>query len=197
MMFNVMTLNDKYIRKIIYEANHLYNKYDLDKNIIPVALDISIRYIKNSIPSEPREKDVLYCAAYFIAIRHPFSHPSNVTRDGFADQFNIKTTSLDWYINRILTELNFIRIHDLQTIPYFIDPTSLIYTVTISIIHSNLSENLINAIIYKKLPDVNILVDKITGILVDRLKILPEIFKRSLRGLVLDIIRGEIKNLRL
>jgi len=32
-MFNVITLNDKYIRKIIYEANQLYNKYDLDKNI--------------------------------------------------------------------------------------------------------------------------------------------------------------------
>lgn len=196
-MFNVMTLNDKYIRKIIYEANHLYSKYDLDKNIIPIALDISIRYIKNSIPSEPREKDVLYCAAYFIAIRHPFSHPSYVTRDGFADQFNIKTTSLDWYVNRILTELDFIRIHDLNQLPYFVDRNSLIHTVTISIIHSNLSESLLNAILYKKMPDVNIIVDNIIGILVDRLKILPDVFKRSLRSLVLDTIRGEIKNLRL
>ena len=196
-MFNVITLNDKYIRKIIYEANHLYSKHDLDKNIIPIALDISIRFIKNSIPSEPREKNVLYCAAYFIAIRHPFSQPSYVTRDGFADQFNIKTTSLDWYINRILTELDFIRIHDLNQLPYFIDKTSLIHTVTISIIHSNLSESLINAVLNKKIPDVNILVDKIIGILIDRLKILPEVFKRSLRGLVLDTIRSEIKNLRL
>ncbi|MFX1452135.1 MAG: hypothetical protein ACFFCM_14965 [Promethearchaeota archaeon] len=190
-------MNDKYIRKIIYEANQLYRKYDLDKNIITVALDIAVRYIKKAIPSEPREKNVLYCSAYFIAIRHPFSYPSQITRDGFADQFNIKTTSLDWYINRILTDLSFIRIHDLQTIPYFIDPTSLIFTVTTSIIHSNLSESLINAVLTQKIPDVNILVDKILGVLIDRLKILPNVFKRSLRGLVLETIRGGIKDLRL
>ncbi len=196
-MLNVMTLNDDYIRGLIDEANGIYRKCDLDPEIIPVALDIMIRYIKTSIPSEPREKDILYLAAYFIAIRHPFAHPSHVTRDSWAEQFDIKTTSLDWYINRILTDLDFLRVHDARTTPYFIDRASLIYTVTSSITHSNLSEFLINAILSKKIPDVNVIVDKIVGTLIDRLKILPNVFRRSLANIVLDMIRKEIKDLKL
>ncbi|MHA1380253.1 MAG: hypothetical protein ACTSRG_17905 [Candidatus Helarchaeota archaeon] len=196
-MTNVNILNEEYIRKIISDANLLFSKYDLDKDIIPVALDIIIRYIHSSIPAEPREKDILYAAAFFIAIRHPFSHPSSVTRDSLAEKFGIKTTSLDWYINKILTELEFLRVHDEKSIPYFIDRNSLIFTVTISIIHSQLSESLLKAIISNKVPDINSVVDKIINILIDRLRILPSIFKRSLRSIVLDMIRQEIKELKI
>lgn len=71
-MLDVVTLNDKYIRNIIDESNQLFEKFNLNKDIIPVALDIIIKYVKKSIPSEPREKEILYLAAYFISIRHPF-----------------------------------------------------------------------------------------------------------------------------
>ena len=196
-MLNVITLNDKYIRNIIDEANELLSKFNLKKDIIPVALDIIIRYIKNAVPSEPREKEVLYLAAYFISIRHPFSYPSNITREGFSYQSNIKITSLDWYVNRILSDLNFIRMHGPEGKPYFLDRTSLIFTVTRSITRSQLSEFLINAIINKKMPEVNTIVDQILTILIIRLRILPEIFRRSLRNLVLDIVRREVNNLRL
>ncbi|MHA1300631.1 MAG: hypothetical protein ACTSO9_14535 [Candidatus Helarchaeota archaeon] len=196
-MINTSILNEDYIRNIIDEANQLYSEYDLDKDIIPVALDIIIRYIKHSIPSEPREKNILYAASYFVALRHPFSQPSHITRDSWANKFGIKTTSLDWYINRVLTELDFIRVHDERMLPYFVDKTSLIYTVTLSITHSQLSESLINSIIENRIPDVNIIVDKIVSMLIDRLRILPNVFRRSLTNIVLEIVRKETKDLRI
>ena len=120
-----------------------------------------------------------------------------MTRDDWSNKFNIKTTSLDWYINRIITELNFLRVHDARMTPYFVDRASLIFTVTLSITHSQLNENMLNAIINKRIPDVNIIVDEIVGILIERLKILPGVFKRSLTSIVLEMIRKEVKNLRL
>ena len=59
-MKNVNILNEEYIRNIIKEANNLFKIHKLKEEIIPVALDLIIRYIKSSIPSEPREKEVLY-----------------------------------------------------------------------------------------------------------------------------------------
>ena len=196
-VLNTIILNDEYIRNIIKEANKIYKNFNLDIDIIPVALDIIIRYIKKTIPSEPREKNVLYLAAYYIVKRHPFAYPSYITRESFSIPFDIKTTSLDWYVNRILSDLNFIRIHDSQMKPYFIDRASLIFTVTHSIARSQLSEFLINAVINKKMHDVNIIVDDIVAILLDRLKILPEIFRRSVRTIVMDMTRAEIKDLKL
>lgn len=81
--------------------------------------------------------------------------------------------------------------------PYFIDRSSLIFTVTNSITHSHLSESLISAIVNKKIPDVNIIVDDIVSILIERLKILPEVFEDSLRNIVLEMIREEVQSLRI
>ncbi len=189
---HVKILNEKFVKEHVRAAHAYYEKYKLDPNFSVIAIDYVIRYIKVIMPAIPRDTEVLYAAAYFIALKHPFSYPNYHTKESHARKFGIKVSSLSWYVQRILEDINFIRLHDDQARPYYIDSNSLISAVLHSITSASLHEHLIKTIVNETLPDVFEVQEKVISTLIENLRIIPEVFRRELQFYVHDLIKDQI-----
>ncbi|MHC1592132.1 MAG: hypothetical protein ACXQS8_08590 [Candidatus Helarchaeales archaeon] len=191
-MMNVSVLNEKSIRACIKSASEFYSKQDLDRDLMIVAIDLIVRYLKRIAPARPRDLEVLYAAAYHVASRHPFSHPNSQTKEKIAVKFGIKLSSLSWYVQRLLEDLEFIRLYDEQGRPYYIDPQGLISAVLHSITSKCLNEHLIKTVINNGYPDVFTVQERVVATLIENLRIIPEVFRRDLQFYIHDIIKDQI-----
>jgi len=183
-----IALKNEYIQSYVREAYKFYKDNDVKEAYNFYAIDIIIRYLIKLGSSWPRERNVLYIAALYIADRHPFSYPNPTSRYEFAKRFQIKSSSINWYVNRITEELNFFKLFDSHSRPYFIDSSGLIHVITISISQTRVNEYFIRQIALNEPIEENIIADDIIAQLVDKLRLIPPIFRRELHRLVLSLI---------
>lgn len=183
-----IALKNEYIQSYVKEAYQFYIKNDVKEAYNFYAIDIIIRYLIRLGSSWPRERNVLYIAALYVADRHPFSYPNPTSRYEFAKRFQIKTSSINWYVNRITDELKFFKLFDSHSRPYFIDSSGLIHVITASISQTRVNEYFIRQVALDEPIEENIIADDIIAQLVDKLRLIPPIFRRELRRLVLSFI---------
>ncbi|NVM52786.1 MAG: hypothetical protein HWN66_03715 [Candidatus Helarchaeota archaeon] len=191
--FNLpIALKNDYIQSYVREAYKFYKDHGVKKTYAFYAIDLIIRYLIKLGSSWPRERNVLYIAALYIASRHPFSHPNPTSRLEFAKRFQIKTSSINWYVTRITNELEFFKVYDSHSRPYFIDSSGIIHVLTASISRTRVNEHFIRQVALDEPIEINIIADEIVAQLVDKLRLIPSIFKRELRRLILSFIEREI-----
>jgi len=183
-----VALRNEYIQSYVRESYKFYKDHGVKKTYSYYAIDIIIRYLIKLGSSWPREKNVLYIAALYIASRHPFSHPNPTSRYDFAKRFQIKTSSINWYVTRITNELSFFKLYDSHSRPYFVDSSGLIHVLSSTITRSRTNEYFIRQIALEEVIDHNIIADDVIAQLVDKLRLIPPIFRRELRRLILSFI---------
>ncbi|MFX1296336.1 MAG: hypothetical protein ACFFD2_15975 [Promethearchaeota archaeon] len=187
-------LKNEYIQSYVKEAYKFYKNNKVKQTYTFYAIDIIIRYLIKLGSSWPRERNVLYIAALYIANRHPFSHPNHTSRYEFAKRFHIKTSSINWYVTRITQELNFFKLYDSHSRPYFIDSYGIIHVLSASISKSKVNEYFISHVALNEPIEKNIIVDDITAQLVDKLHLIPPIFRRELRRLIFSFIEEVLQD---
>ena len=129
--FNLpIALKNDYMQSYVKEAYKFYKDHGVKQTYAYYAIDIIIRYLIKLGSSWPRERNVLYIAALYIASRHPFSHPNPNSRIEFARRFQIRTSSINWYVTRIVNELSFFKVYDTHSRPYFIDSSGIIHVLS-------------------------------------------------------------------
>ncbi|MHA1263794.1 MAG: hypothetical protein ACTSRS_01020 [Candidatus Helarchaeota archaeon] len=183
-----IALKNDYIQSYVKEAYEFYAQSGVKKAYAFYAIDILIRYLIKLGSSWPREPNVLYIAALYIASRHPFSHPNPTSRLEFAKRFQIRTSSINWYVNRITDELNFFKVYDSHSRPYFIDSSGIIHAITAAIARSRVNEYFIKQVVLDEPLNYDLMVDDIAAQLIDKLRLIPPIFRRELRKLIQRLI---------
>jgi len=187
--FNLpIALKNDYIQSYVREAYKFYKDNGVKKTYAFYAIDIIIRYLVKIGSSWPRERNVLYVAALYIAHRHPFSYPNPSSRLEFAQRFHIRTSSINWYVTRIINELQFFKVYDSHSRPYFIDSSGIIYVLSAAISRTRVNEYFIKQVALNEPVDHNTIADDIIAQLVDKLRLVPAIFQRELRKLILNLI---------
>ncbi len=190
-----VALKNEYMQSYVKESYAFYTKNEVKQTYALYAIDIIIRYLIKLGSSWPREKNVLYIAALYIADRHPFSHPNPTSRYDYAKRFHIKTSSINWYVNRITQELGFFKLYDTHSRPYFIDSSGIIHVLSESISRTQVNKYFICHIALNEPIEKNIIVDDIVAQLVDKLRLIPPIFRRELRRLVFSFIESDLQDL--
>ncbi len=190
-----IALQNEYIQSYVKEAYEFYTKHQVKETYAYYACDIIIRYLVKLGSSWPRERDVLYIAALYIADRHPFSHPNPTSRYDYAKRFEIKTSSINWYVTRITQELSFFKLYDSHSRPYFIDSSGIIHVLSSAISRTQVNKYFIKHVVSNEPIEKNIMVDDIVGQLVDKLKLVPPIFRRELRRLIFSFIESILQPL--
>ncbi len=189
-----IALKNEYIQSYVKEAFKFYTNNQVKQEYAFYAIDIIIRYLIKLGPSWPREKNVLYVAALYIADRHPISHPNPTSRFDFAKRFHIKTSSINWYVNRITQELSFFKLFDTHSRPYFIDSSGIIYVLSSSISRTQINKFFIQHVALNDPIEKNIIVDDIVEQLIDKLRLVPSVFRRELRRLIFSFIDEVLQN---
>lgn len=181
-------LKTDYIQSYVKEAYSFYQEHGVKKAYAYYAIDIIIRYLIKLGSSWPRERNVLYIAALYIASRHVFSHPNPTSRLEFAKRFQVRTSSINWYVTRITDELSFFKVYDSHSRPYFIDLSGMIHTISAAMTRSRVNEYFIKNVVLDEPIDNTIIAEDILSEVVDKLRLIPAIFRREFRRLILDLI---------
>jgi hypothetical protein len=177
--------------RLVKEAYKFYVKNDFRDALAFGAIALINRYLK--VAKLPKEEDALFAAAIYLVSRNPFSFANHTSKPEFAEQIGIKTASLEWYSDNLAKTLGFIKIKDYRHFPYYIDPEGVINSVITSVVRQTVEELMVRTVlgveIFNKVEATDAIVDR----LVDRLKIVPNVFKPEIQRLVSEYMNVEIK----
>jgi hypothetical protein len=177
--------------RLIKEAYSFYVKNDFRDPLAFGAIALINRYLK--VAKLPKEEDAMFAAAIYLVSRNPFSFANHTSKQEFAEQIGIKPASLEWYSENLAEKLGFIRIYDYRHFPYYIDPEGVINCVITSVVRQTVEELMVRTVlgveIFNEVEATEAIVDR----LVDRLKIVPNVFKPEIHRLVSEYMSEEIK----
>ncbi len=179
---------------LVREAYKFFIKNDVEEVLSVYATAILKRYIK--VAGLPKEREAAYAAAVYLASRHPFSFPNPVSKGEFAEKFGLKASSLEWYAENICENLEFIKIYDYNRFPYYIDPESVIGAVLKSVVRSTVEEVSVRTILGIEIMGEEAIVEGLVERLVDRLKIVPPVFKGEMHRVIRNLMKEEIEKMR-
>ncbi|WXG41658.1 MAG: hypothetical protein WED07_12995 [Candidatus Freyarchaeum deiterrae] len=177
--------------RLVKEAYKFYVKKDFRDALAFGAIALINRYLK--VAKLPKEEDAMFAAAIYLVSRNPFSFANHTSKQEFADQIGIKPASLEWYSENLSEKLGFIRIYDYRHFPYYIDPEGVINSVITSVVRQTVEELTVRTILGVEIFNEVEATDAIVDRLVDRLKIVPNVFKPEIRRLVSEYMIVEIK----
>ncbi|MGQ9721124.1 MAG: hypothetical protein ACUVXA_07360 [Candidatus Jordarchaeum sp.] len=177
--------------RLIKEAYKYYVKNDVRDALAFGALSLINKYLQ--VAKLPKEEDAMFIAALYLISRHPFSFANHTSKQEFAEQFGIKATSLDWYSENITEKLGLIRIYDYRHFPYYIEPEGIINSVILSVVRLTVEELMVRTLLGVETFNEDEAIDGIVDRLVERLKIVPNVFKQEIRRIVSEYMSQEIK----
>jgi len=188
-MYKAFIVNDRQVQSAIKVADEKYKKFDIDPRISEECLKFLYKYLEKKVYTNfPREIHEICAAIYYIIQRNPHSYPNDLSRDDVARLFDFRVSSLDWHVKNIIEDLSIVKIHDMHMRPYFYHDLSLINTIIISQCNEYLGSHIIDSIINNKVIDIDRITEQICDKVLNRLKILPDIFEISLRDFIISLI---------
>ena len=190
---NISSINfqNAALSKVIKDAYHYYVTMDVSDNMSFYALDIISRYLSHH--EMVKDNRSFYAAALYIAQRHPYTYPNHETKSDFAKNSKIKSSSLEWYVDTIASSLYFIKIHDARHFPYYLDPHGIITSVIAGIISDQLNEGKIKHVLGIGAIDQSQITQDISARVVDRLKLVPPVFKPQIESVIATLIQQFLK----
>ncbi|MHA1733764.1 MAG: hypothetical protein ACTSU5_17595 [Promethearchaeota archaeon] len=141
-----------------------------------------LRYIPH--PPAPESCAV---AALYIATRHPISFPNNSTREHYAKKFEVKSSSVEWSLARIIETLGFITVRDDRHYPYFVDPEGLAFSIINSLAKTKALESLTSELTGTP-ADIEGIVDSVLTNALDQMNVIPREFRGDLQRVVEELV---------
>jgi len=180
--------SSKFSTNILKDDCRLYLQKGFDTESAIKAIDLLQRFFKFNYPTQDTEKNAIFAAAIYIVSRSPSTFPNDMSIPQFSKIFNVKATSIEWFLKKIIKKLKIIKIHDLRNYPYFIDSKSVIAKVIESVTYKELTTTKIKDILGLDKYDKDTVASSVVDELMYRLKILPSVFKLSLYKLIYQLI---------
>ena len=195
-MYKAFIVNDRQVQSAIKSADEKYKRFNINPKIIEECLKFLYKYLEKKVYKNfPSEIHEICAAVFYIIRRNPHSYPNDLSRDDVARLFDIRVSSLDWHVKNIIEDLSITKIHDMHMRPYFYHDLSLINTIIISQCNEYLGTHIIDSIINDKILDIDIITEQICDKVLQRLRILPEIFEISLRDIIISLIKPIIQKI--
>jgi len=158
------------------------------------ALSLMFRFYQRR--GVPRDLNAFGAAAAYIAARHPLSYPNRVPRESFADEFAVRSASLEWYLKQILATLNFKELRDDEHYPYYIDPLGVIWRLTQALVEGEVVETITESLAGKHQKSRAEIIADITAKIVAKVNAIPHELAASFKDLVAALVDAEIENAR-
>ncbi|MHA1712458.1 MAG: hypothetical protein ACTSW4_00180 [Candidatus Ranarchaeia archaeon] len=182
---------DDTINTIIRDAYQYYVELGVEDNVVFYALNVIRRFLTcHEGIKEPRP---FYAAVLYIAKRHPFTYPNHTIKADFANKSRIKISSLEWYTDMINSTLGFYKIYDRRHFPYFLDPYGIIHQVISAVIRDRLDEAKIKQMLGLSSLNIRQVARDVTNWIVNRLKLLPAVFKTQIQAYIVSLIRAKVE----
>jgi hypothetical protein len=158
------------------------------------ALSLMFRFCQRK--GVPRDLGAFQAAAAYIAARHPLSYPNRVPRESYADDFSVRSASLEWYMKQILAALDFKELRDDEHYPYYLDPLGVVWRLTQALVEAEVMEAITGSLagqVQKSRPEI---IADITAKIVANVNAVPTDLAAPFNDLVAALVDAEMEKAR-
>jgi hypothetical protein len=176
---------------LLKEGIEFLEKFDIKPEQKIDVMNTVYRYLKN-IERIPHNLYKFFIAAYFIVSRHPFAFPAHQSKEDFCKTFGIKMGSLEYSVDALLTNLEYIRILDDMNFPYYIDPKNdLSLNLIKTFVKNKVDQSMMNFLLYNTPVNSQILTEELVCDIIFEHKAFPEELLRQLYGIVFEFVENQ------
>ncbi len=178
---------------LINQGKEFIEQFDINQELIVETISIIYKYLEK-IHKIPQNFFKFFIAAYYISSRHPKTFPNQESKDTFCQRFHIKKSALKYSVNKIISELNYIKIVDDMSRPYFLNPErDIAYRLLKSIIKKQADLAMMNFLIYHQPINSQILSEDLVSKTILEMKLFPEELFRQFYDLTFEIIEDHLE----
>jgi len=189
--FEILNTKDRITIDLIKDGEEFLKQFDINQAFILDTVSLIYRYlrIKGKIPHNLYK---FYIAAYYIVTRHPFAFPAHESKKDFCKKFNLQISSLEYCVNKIVSNFGYIKILDDMNFPYFIDPErDLSLEIIKNIVKSKFEAAMMKFLLYNQPINSQILTEELVCDIIFEHKAFPEELFRQLYEIVSNLVEEE------
>ncbi len=190
----ILGSKDRLIIDLIDRGKEFIEQFDINQELIVETISIIYKYLEK-IHKIPQNLFKFFIAACYISSRHPKTFPNQESKDTFCQRFHIKKSALKYSVNKIISELNYIKIVDDMSRPYFLNPErDIAYKLLKSIIKKQVNLAMMNFLIYHQPINSQILSEDLVSKTILEMKLFPEELFRQFYDLTFEIIEDQLQD---
>ena len=179
---------------LLKEGMEFLEKFDIKQEFKVDTINTVYRYLK-IIDRIPHNLYKFYIAAYFIVSRHPFAFPAHQAKEDFCSIFGIKVSSLEYCVEILLKNLNYIKILDDMNFPYYVDPKNdLSLKLIKTLVKNKVKASMMNFLLYNSPVNSQILTEELVCDIIFEHKAFPEELLRQLYGIVFELVEDQFSD---
>ena len=179
---------------LLKEGLDFLEKFDIKQELKADVISMVYRYLKN-VDRIPHNLYKFYIAAYFIVSRHPFAFPVHQSKEDFCNTFGVKISSLEYSVDVLLKNLDYIKILDDMNFPYFIDPENdLSLKLIKTIVKNKVDQSMMNFLLYNLPINSQILTEELVCDIIFEHKAFPEELLRQLYEIVFELVESQFSD---
>ena len=179
---------------LLKEGLDFLEKFDIKQELKTDVINMVYRYLK-CIDRIPHNLYKFYIAAYFIVSRHPFAFPVHQSKEDFCNTFGVKISSLEYSVDILLKNLDYIKILDDMNFPYFIDPENdLSLKLIKTIVKNKVDQSMMNFLLYNIPVNSQILTEELVCDIIFEHKAFPEELLRQLYEIVFELVESQFSD---
>ena len=179
---------------LLKEGLDFLEKFDIKQELKTDVINMVYRYLK-CIDRIPHNLYKFYIAAYFIVSRHPFAFPVHQSKEDFCNTFGVKISSLEYSVDVLLKNLDYIKILDDMNFPYFIDPENdLSLKLIKTLVKNKVDQSMMSFLLYNITVNSQILTEELVCDIIFEHKAFPEELLRQLYEIVFELVEGQFSD---
>ena len=184
----ILNTKDKIKLDLIKDGQEFLEDFEINHDFMLRAVSIIYRYLSIN-QNIPKNLFKFFVAAYFIVNRHPRAFPVHESKKKVCRMFNIKQSSLEYCVDKIIGTLNMIKILDDKNYPYFIDRKSdIAFKLTKGIVEFEVEKATMDFMLYHQPINSQILTERIITEVIFEMKIFPEELFRQFYDIILEMV---------
>jgi len=189
----VLNTKDRVTIDIIKQGEEWLRQFDINEELVVDTVSLVYKYLI-STGKIPQNLFKYFIASYYIISRHPMAFPAHQSKKEFCKQFGMKESSLNYCVDKVSSELNYIRLLDDMNYPYFLDPERDIgFKLLKNIIQSNVEEKMMNFMLYHQPINPQILSEELVGKVIFEMELFPEEMFRQFYELINQLVENHLK----
>ena len=179
---------------LLKEGLDFLEKFDIKQELKTDVINMVYRYLK-CIDRIPHNLYKFYIAAYFIVSRHPFAFPVHQSKEDFCNTFGVKISSLEYSVDVLLKNLDYIKILDDMNFPYFIDPENdLSLKLIKTLVKNKVDQSMMSFLLYNITVNSQILTEELVCDIIFEHKAFPEELLRQLYEIVFELVESQFSD---
>ncbi|MFX1339584.1 MAG: hypothetical protein ACFFDK_13310 [Promethearchaeota archaeon] len=189
-----LNTKDQIIIDFLKEGYEFLEGFDINYEIILDCISIIYRFLKNN-SKVPHNLYKFFIAAYYIVFRHPQAFPAHESKKRFCKKFGIQQSSLDYSVEKLTYELNFVKILDDKNYPYYMDlKTDIGFKLAKSIVKQEVDKAMMNFLLNDQPINLQILCEELITKLVFEMNVFPEELFRQFYEIIFELIEIYLKD---